>query len=250
MVKLNKIVKFLDKYLEVDRIKDDSWNGLQVEGKKEVRKIAVAVTAGVEVFEKAKKENPDMILVHHGIFWKNGNPSIRDWYRDRVKYLLDNNISLYACHLPLDKHEEVGNNAQLLKLLGTKIKEPFGKHEGNFVGWIGETKPTLLSNIVDKLNKKLSTKCIVLDYGKKKVKRIGVISGGAPYSIFEALEKNVDLYITGDSSDIREVVKDAKTNVIFAGHYATETVGVKALAKVLEKKFGIETVFVDVPTGL
>jgi dinuclear metal center YbgI/SA1388 family protein len=249
MVELKKLVEFLDNYLEIDKINDISWNGLQIEGKVEVKKIAFSVTAGVEVFEKAKKEGPDMIIVHHGIFWKESNPSVRDWYKNRILSLLKSNISLYACHLPLDKHPKVGNNAQLLKLIGAKIKEPFGKYAG-YDGWIGERKPISLKEIVNKLNKKLNTKCIVLSYGKEKVRRIGVISGGAPYSIFEAIEKNVDLYITGDAADIVEVVRDAKINVIFAGHYATETLGVKALAKVLEKKFKVKTVFIDVPTGL
>jgi dinuclear metal center YbgI/SA1388 family protein len=250
MPKLKEIVRFLNKYLEIDKINDRSWNGLQVEGKPEVKKIAFSVTAGVDVFEKCKKENSDMVIVHHGIFWKESNPSVRGWYKDRILSLLKSNISLYTCHLPLDKHSIVGNNVQLLKLLGAKIKEKMGMYGRDYVGCIGERRPASLKSIVNILNKKLNTKCIVLNYGKEKVRRIGVVSGGAPYDVFEAIEKNVDLYITGDPADITEAVKDAKINVIFAGHYATETVGVKALAKVLEKKFKVKTVFVDAPTGL
>jgi dinuclear metal center YbgI/SA1388 family protein len=250
MSNLNKIVDFLDNYLEIKETKDSSWNGLQIEGKQEIKKIAFCVTAGADVFDKIKKENPDLVIVHHGIFWKETNPSVVSWQKNRVLSLLKNNISLYACHLPLDKHKEVGNNAQILELLGLKIKEPINDNLSENIGWIGENKPILLDDIINKLNKELKTECIVLKYGNKKVKRIGVISGGAPYHVVELIDKKVDLYITGDPADITEVVKDAGINVIFAGHYATETVGVKALAKVLEEKFRIETVFVDFPTNL
>jgi len=250
MAELKKIVKYLDKYLEIEEIEDKSWNGLQVEGKKEVNKVVSSVTAGVDVFEKAKKENPDLILVHHGIFWKNSNPSIRDWYKERVLSLLKKDISLYVSHLPLDRHPVVGNNAQILKVLKVEVKEEMSERKGKNIGWIGECEEKPLKEIVDKINEEISTKSTVLDYGKKKVKRIGVVSGGAPYDIFEAIDKEVDLFITGDAADITEVAKDAKINVIFAGHYATETLGVKALNSLLKNKFNIETSFVDVPTNL
>jgi len=250
MANLNDIVKFLDKYLKTNEIEDDSWNGLQVEGKSDIKKIALCVSAGVDVFKKAKKENPDMIIVHHGIFWKKANPSFRGWYKKRVGELLDNGISLYASHLPLDRHPKIGNNARLLDLLGAKIKDPMSEKSGQNIGWIGESRPLSLDKIVGIIEKILNTKCTLLDYGKKEVKRIGVVSGGAPFGVFEAIEKEVDLYITGDPSDLTEIVKDAEINVIFAGHYATETLGVKALGKVLEERFRTKTVFVDSPTGL
>ncbi|MDD5606675.1 MAG: Nif3-like dinuclear metal center hexameric protein [Candidatus Pacebacteria bacterium] len=245
MEKLNKIVNFLDDYLKIKEIEDDSWNGLQIKGKDNVKKIAFCVTAGADVFKKTLKEKPDLIIVHHGIFWKKGNPSVRGFNQDRIKILLNNNISLYASHLPLDKHLIVGNNVQLLKLFKAKPKELLGG-----VGYISQEKKVKLKEIIKKLEKELKTKCIVLNYGKEIIKKIGIVSGGAPWNVFEAIEKRVDLYITGDSADVTETVKDAKINVIFAGHYATETLGLKALAKLLKKKFKIETVFIDFPTRL
>ncbi len=250
MAKIKDIEEFLNSYLKIDDIEDNSWNGLQIEGKKEVEKVALCVTAGVDVFKKAKKENPDLVIVHHGIFWKKANPSIKGWYKKRVKELLDSDISLYASHLPLDRHLKSGNNACLFEMLGAEIKEPMSEKDGKNIGWIGECKNISLNKIVEKINKELKTECVVLNYGKDKVKRIGIVSGGAPRGVFEAIEKKVDLYITGDSADVVEVAKDAEINVIFAGHYATETLGVKALGKVLEKKFKIKTVFIDAPTKL
>jgi dinuclear metal center YbgI/SA1388 family protein len=250
MAKLKEVIKYLDNYLKINEIEDRSWNGLQVEGREDVRKIVFCVTAGADVFEKAKKEKPGLIIVHHGVFWKGSNPSIKGWQKKRIKSLLDDNISLYVCHLPLDRHPLVGNNAQLFKMLGIKIKEPMSERNGRNIGWIGEIKGISLNKIVNCIEQKLKTKCLVLNHGKEQIKRVGIVSGGAPYDVFEAIEKEVDLYITGDPADIREAVKDAKINVIFAGHYATETVGVKALSLVLRKKFKIETVFVDMPTGL
>ncbi len=251
MTKLKEIVAFLNNYLEHEKFPEDSsWNGLQVEGNEEVKKIVFGVTAGVDLFKKAKEENADMIICHHGLFWKQANPSISGWKKDRVFLLLGNKISFYASHLPLDAHPDCGNNVEILKILDAKIKDKFSYRKGENIGWIGECKPTSLGNIVEKLEKGIGAKCLVLDHGKKEVKNIAVVSGGAPYDVFEAIEKEVDLFITGDAADVVEVVKDAKINVIFAGHYATETTGIKALQKIVEEKFDVETLFIDVPTNL
>jgi dinuclear metal center YbgI/SA1388 family protein len=252
MAKLQKIVKFLDDYLKIDDIKDDSWNGLQIEGKAEVKKIIFAEDASIDSFKKAVKEKADLIVVHHGHFWKTGNPSVVGWNKKRIDLLYKNDISLYACHLPLDRHKEVGNNAQLLKLLGAKIKSEFMQHEGKNICWIGLLKkPVPVKEIEKKLNSELNTKCVVLPFGKEKVRTIAVCSGGGDYrTFFEALNKKVDLYITGDISNVYVTAKDAGFNVIFAGHYATETVGLRALSKIVKRKFKVETVFVDIPTEL
>jgi len=251
MTKLKEIVLFLNKYLDHEKFPEDSsWNGLQVEGKEEVGKIVFGVTAGVDLFKKAKEKNADMIICHHGLFWKQANPSISGWQKDRVSFLLENKMSFYASHLPLDAHPDYGNNVEILKILDAKVKDKFSYRKGENIGWIGECKSTPLEEIVQKLKKSINADCVVLDYGKKEVKNIAVVSGGAPYDVFEAIEKEVDLFITGDAADVLEVVKDAKINVIFAGHYATETTGIKALLKVVEEKFDVETFFIDVPTNL
>ncbi|MDP2907334.1 MAG: Nif3-like dinuclear metal center hexameric protein [Nanoarchaeota archaeon] len=251
MAKLKEIVNFLDKYLKTSDIKDSSWNGLQVEGKPDVKKAVFAVDAGISTFKRVIEEKADLVVVHHGHFWKE-NPSIIGPNKERINMLCKNEISLYASHLPLDKHKEVGNNTQLLKMLGAKIKEEFAEHEGQNVSWIGEfKKPKSLKEIEKILNSKLKIKATVLPFGKEKIRRIAVCSGGGGYpTFFEALNKNIDLYLTGDAIEVYHSAKDTKLNVIFAGHHATETLGVKALSKLLKQKFKIETKFIDIPTGL
>ena len=252
MPSLKKIVGFLDTYLKIDDIQDSSWNGLQFEGDPKVEKIAFAVDASAESFEKAVEENAGLLIVHHGHFWQSHNPSISGWSKDRIDVLYKNGLSLYASHLPLDRHKEVGNNAELLKLLGAPIKEEFLFHKGKNIGWIGERKRAIsISDIEQKLNDNLKTSCIVLPFGKKNIKTIAVCSGGGSYGgFYEALSSKADLYITGDTAEVYYTAKDSGINVIFAGHHATETVGLKALSKIVEKKLKIETVFIDLPTGL
>ncbi len=249
---LKKVVGFLDTYLKIDEIEDSSWNGLQFEGDSQVEKIAFAVDASAESFEKAAGENADMLIVHHGQFWSSHNPSIIGWSKERIDLLYKNNLSLYACHLPLDRHQEVGNNAELLKLLGAKIKKEFLFHKGKNIGWLGERKKALsLKDIERKLVDSLNTECIILPFGKENIKSVAVCSGGGSYGgFYEALELNADLYITGDTAEIYYTAKDSGMNVIFAGHYATETVGLKALSKVLEKRLKVDVLFIDLPTGL
>ncbi|MBI2021648.1 Nif3-like dinuclear metal center hexameric protein [Candidatus Daviesbacteria bacterium] len=252
MAKLTDIVKFLDDYLEIEEIEDGAWNGLQFEGKSEVSKIGFAVDSGLDAFIQSKERGVDLLIVHHGHFWKNTNPSVKGFSKERLGFLFENQISLYTAHLPLDRHKEIGNNAQLLKLLDAKIVGEFDLEEGKNVSWVGELKtPQSAQEIAEKLNERLNTKCIVLPFGTKQIKTIAVCTGGGGYSVHgKAQEAKVDLYITGDPIEVYSWDKDAKFNVIFAGHYATETLGVKALMPVLEKEFGVETIFIDIPTGL
>lgn len=253
MPKLREIALYLDTFLENCGIKDDSWNGLQVEGKEEIDKVLFAVDAGVETFERAIELGADMIVVHHGLFWKSSNPSISKWNKNRVKLLLDNQISLYVSHLPLDKHGEVGNNIELLKILGFEKESDFGWYSGQTISFTGQTQePKTIDQIKSILEQKIGSKCKILPFGPEKISRIAVCSGGgASFPLFmEAVNMGVDLYLTGDSTEMYHVAKDIGINVIFAGHHATETLGVKALSRVIKEKFGIETIFVDMPTGL
>lgn len=251
-MKLNKIVDFLDSYLQIDAIEDSCWNGLQFEGKEKVQKVVFAVDAAVETFERAVRESADLIIVHHGHFWKNQNPSVSGWAKKRLDILNENNISLYACHLPLDRHKESGNNAQIIKLIGAKISDEFMFSAGKNIGWIGKFTNSKDISIIEKsLADKLNAECTVLAFGPKRIKKVAVCSGGAGYGgFYEALEAKADLLITGDAVEVYYTAKDAGLNIIFAGHHSTETIGLKALLKVVSKKFHIETAFIDLPTGL
>ena len=252
MSSLNRTVEFLDSYLDIDAVKDSCWNGLQFEGKKEVRKIAYAVDAGIETFLKAASLKCDMIVVHHGHFWSNQNPSYKNWNKKRLDILYNNNISLYACHLPLDRHRVVGNNAQIIKLLGGRITKEFLFQSGKNIGWIGSLKTQqTINQLVKTVKTKLNSDPKVLSFGKKKIKTVAVCSGGGGYGgFYEAMNEGVDLYLTGDAIEIFYTAKDSEINVIFAGHHATETIGLQALKKVVDKKFKTDSVFIDLPTGL
>jgi dinuclear metal center YbgI/SA1388 family protein len=251
-INLNEIITFLDSYLETDKFNDSSFNGLQFEGATKIKKIAFAVDSGIEVFKKAVNENAQLLIVHHGMFWDGADPRIINAKKKRIDVLLKNNLSLYASHLPLDKHEIVGNNAQLIKLLDGKIIKEFGNYKNQKISWICKLKKEKkLFEIEKELNQKLNTSCKILNFGKEKIKTIAVCSGGGSVvQLTEAINTNVDLYITGEQSEVFHDAKDSKINVIFAGHHATETLGVNALSKIIEKKFKIKTVFIEMPTGL
>lgn len=249
---LDEIAGFLDKYLEIDRYRDSSWNGLQVEGKDRVRKILCCVDASSETFRKAVDFRADLIVVHHGHFWKNGNPSLRGWQKKRLDILISRGISLYACHLPLDRHRKVGNNALLLKAIGASVSGDFGQYEGTAISWMGTMrKPCAVADVTKTLDARLSTRCRVLAFGPPRIRSVAVCSGGGGYGLFhEAVDRKVDLYLTGDTIEGYAAARDAGMNVIFAGHHATETLGVQALAGLLSRKFPVEAEFLDIPTGL
>ncbi|MCM8789292.1 MAG: Nif3-like dinuclear metal center hexameric protein [Candidatus Omnitrophica bacterium] len=252
MEKLKSIIRFLDRFLDIKNIKDDSWNGLQWEGKPDIKKIMCTVDAGASVFEKAVEENADLIIVHHGIYWKNINPSFAGANKKRMELLYKHGISLYAAHLPLDMHPEIGNNIMLLNLIGAKKSKPFFPYNGQSISYCGIfTKKKRIKDIANMLNGLPGISCRVLPYGNEKIKTVAVISGGGGYAgFYEALKEGVDLYISGDTLEVFHSARDSGINVIFGGHHATETLGVKEIARILEKKFNVVARFVDVPTGL
>lgn len=248
MVDLNNVIRYLNSILKPRAVPDSSRNGLQFRGKKNVKKIGFAVDACIETFEKANKLGCDLLVVHHGILWKGqrGNDSL-----ERRKRLLKRfGLSLYACHLPLDMHPEYGNNIGLARLLELKNLKDFGGYHGVTIGYSGKTDLSL-KNIELNLNKKLKTKSKVLNFSNKKISQVGLVSGGGWSAIPEAIEKRIDLLIVGEAPHhAYHMAKEGNLNLIIAGHYATETLGVKALMKPLKEKFNIQTVFIDVPTGL
>lgn len=245
---LYEIVEFLDEFLRIGEWEERSKNGLQVEGREEVERIAFAVDACMEVFERAR--DFDMIVVHHGIVW-DGIDYVRGIVRRRLEFLLKNNISLYAAHLPLDAHPSVGNNAQILKKFGLEPKESFGSYKGREIGYIGEFESEVAIDDVLKVVEGINPNFISLRFGKDYVKRMGVVSGRGSFALSEAIEKDVDLFLTGEvDHSAYHIAKEGKINLVFAGHYATETFGVKALMVVVAQEFDVEVEFIDVPTGL
>jgi len=250
-----KLDDFFRGLLDIEGFKeaDSSLNGLQVDNDgSEIKKIAFAVDAGLEIFKQAVGAGAGMLFVHHGLFWGPAE-RINGSRRERIKFLLDNNLALYAVHLPLDQHPVLGNNAVLAELLGIENPEPFGLYHGRKVGFKGSLKKSLT---VDEAVKKISfmnrPPLGVFPFGKIESQNCAVISGGAAQEAFQALEEKVDLYVTGESSHtVYHHALEGRMNIIAGGHYSTEVWGVRRMMEECAKQhLEIDSVFIDVPTGL
>jgi len=235
---------------EVDDV-DNSLNGVQVGDMNAVLgKMAFAVDACLDSFQRAKQEGVQTLFVHHGLFWGPA-PRLIGVPGERVRFLMKNDIALYACHLPLDRHSLLGNNAQIASRLSLKNVEPFGDYKGHKIGYMGLLpKPLGIEDIVECLFGAWEQGINVLRFGPSEICSIAVISGGAPYAVSQAISEKVDLYITGDAShSIYHECREAGINVLFAGHYLTEIFGVRAMAELVTRELGIESIFLDIPTG-
>ena len=231
---------------------DPSRNGLQVDNDgSDITRVAFAVDACQSTIEKAARAGAGMLVVHHGLYWKEPQCITGIMY-NRVKALLDNNIALYASHLPLDAHPESGNNSGIASLLGLVNIQPFGEWRGATIGYRGEmSRPVALDDILPLLFPDGKKPLHVLPFGPNLIRSVGIISGGAADEIEQAIALSLDLYITGEiGHETYHVALENKINVIAGGHYQTETVGVRLLSKKLGLDTGIDTVFIDVPTGL
>lgn len=241
-------------FLQIDALKDidDSLNGIQVgRSSGDLRRVAFAVDACAESIRRSREAGADLLFVHHGFFW--GAPlRIEGSLLERVRMLIESDIGLYACHLPLDMHPEVGNNAVLADLLSLKDRKPFGVYHGVPIGVSGTlAEPLAIRDIVALiLPDNTEPRALILP-GKEKIRSIAIVSGGAPFEAFQAFGKDIDLYVTGEPShSVYHQVVENKLNFLAAGHYATETGGVRAVARKLEREQGLETLFIDIPTGL
>jgi dinuclear metal center YbgI/SA1388 family protein len=251
-MKRDELVAYLDDYLRVKTIQDDSQNGLQVEGAQEVARIAFAVDACQEAFEQAVAAGAQLVVVHHGLFWERPARLVGPLFR-RVLTLIEGRCALYAAHLPLDVHPEVGNNAELARLLELKEPQPFGEYHGSAIGIGGTLEPTIpLEALAGRLAQITGEPVVrVLAHGPPLASRVGCVSGGAAFLMDQVARAGFDTFVTGETShSFFHYAAEYGLNVIFGGHYATETLGVKALARHLVDKFRLETVFPDVPTGL
>jgi dinuclear metal center YbgI/SA1388 family protein len=252
MPRLNEITAYLDDFLNVAKIDDSSFNGLHVEGEEKVRKIAFAVDVGAEVFDSAARESADMLVVHHGLFWKNEDSRFASAMKDRLKILISSNISLYAVHLPLDINAEVGNNVELIRIAGAQICGRFLSHGSDFVGAVGKlSTPQNVLQLAEILENKLETKTQILG-GGREVSIVAAASGACNReAVFEAECMGADLLITGEKRDFYHLANDLGISVIFAGHHASEQVGIWALQKHICKKFpDVECVYIKCPTDL
>lgn len=240
---------YLTDYLNVKAFDDDSLNGLQVEGRDEVRRLAVAVSACAEVFRKAEATGADAVLVHHGLFWKGHWPSpVTGVLANRLRLLLEPGCSLFAYHLPLDAHPEVGNNAVAARALGLRALEPFCEYHGTPIGYAGHfPEPLAPADFVDRLESYYGHPAHLVAAGPRVISSVGVVSGGAAREAQAAVDRGLDAYVTGEAGEpVTYLCREAGLTFAALGHYATERVGVQALAQHLGTQFGLETLFIDV----
>lgn len=248
---LRHLTTFLDQKLSLsDFSHDESANGLQVEGRDRVKRIGVAVDACEYVFRKAVDKKIDLLFVHHGIIW-GGIKAVRGIMRKRLSTLLAAEMSLYACHLPLDWHPQVGNNAQILKLLALRKMGGFAEYRGKQIGYWGQTKqPLSVKAFTAKVDKVLKTRTVSIPFSGQ-ARNVGIVSGAGWSAIHDAERYGIDTLVTGESShSAYALAEEMKVNLLYAGHYATETPGVQAVGRLLHKKFGLAVTFIDHPTGL
>jgi dinuclear metal center YbgI/SA1388 family protein len=250
-VRLREIAEYLDGYLRVHEVGDDSLavNGLQVENGGEVRRIAVAVDACQVVIDEAAALHADLLIVHHGLFWSGVQPLVGRFHR-RFASLLEHGIAVYGAHIPLDIHPEVGNNVLLAGLLGMEVQGWWGEYEGSKIGVWGVLEVPR-EEIGQRLKRTLGTEPRLIPGGPARAGRVGVVTGAGGSMIAEAHLSGLDTFVTGEGK--HHTFFDAEelgVNVFYAGHYATETVGVKALGGHLAARFDLPWSFIDHPTGL
>ena len=227
----------------------DALNGLQVAGPERVGRFAVAVDASEAVFEAAHGW-ADLLIVHHGLFWRGLRPLTGPHFR-RVKLLVESETALYSAHLPLDGHPEVGNAAVLARRLGLESPEPFGEYEGARVGCRGTLAATPLADLAAALAALTGERVRTLPGGSETVTAVGIVTGGGAEYLHQTAARGLDVLITGEARhhNALEAVENG-VSVLLGGHYATEVWGVRAVRRLLEDRFGIEGRFVDSPTGM
>ena len=244
----DELEKYLTAFLEVDKFKDYCPNGLQVEGRAEIRKIVTGVSACAELFTLAAVKGADAVLVHHGLIWKDDRPVYRGSYKKRIKILLQNDVSLFGFHLPLDAHPVAGNNAQLAKLLQLRNTEPFCEYNGRDIGIKGKIARTTVEALFARIKNEINPEARIFPYGPAEITTIGIVSGGAAREANQAIPAGLDVYFTGEAAEYSmNYAREEGIHYIAAGHHATERFGVIALGQHLAEKFGLDIEFIDVP---
>jgi dinuclear metal center YbgI/SA1388 family protein len=248
---LKTLVAYCDRTLRTAEVQDSpgAVNGLQFENSGRVTRIAAAVDASLATVKLAVAAKADLLIVHHGLFWNDRHP----WTgknKELLKLLFENDLAVYSSHLPLDAHPRLGNNAQLCALLGLKKLKPFFLCKGAYLGFKSELK-IARGDLSWRLRRATGTPVIVLPGGPRTCERIGVVTGGAGDDVKLAAAEGVDTFVTGEGAHwTHAMAEELGINVLYGGHYATETFGVKALAAELSKKFKLPWTFLHHPSGL
>jgi len=252
MASRDEIVAFCDQLLEIESFEDYGPNGMQVPGAAEVSKVATGVSANLAFIEGAVESGAQLAIAHHGLFWGGEPQALSEQMAERLRALLTAQLSLSAYHLPLDAHREVGNNALLCEGLGFEQDGAFSEFKGRQVGIVGRNPDGLeAAELSRRVTELVGREPLTFDNGPDRVRSIGIVSGGASAQIREAIALGLDAFLTGEPSE--PAMADAREGAIHfiaAGHYATETFGVRRLGETVAERFGVEHEFVDVPNPI
>lgn len=242
------LLSYLNQLLKPEKVKDYCPNGMQVEGKGSIKRVVTGVTATYALIEKAIEIKADAIFVHHGYFWRGENPQITGMKYKRLKALLENDINLYAYHLPLDIHPKFGNNAQLAELLGIETEGGLEQYNPSSVAMRGRlSNPQSLNDFSNLVSVRLNRTPLVIAGGDHTIETIAWCTGGGQGYIEQAAEQNIDAFITGEVSEqTTHIAKEMNIHFIAAGHHATERYGAKALGEHLKDKFDLDVSFIDI----
>jgi dinuclear metal center YbgI/SA1388 family protein len=252
MADRDAIIAYLDDLLEIESFTDYGPNGLQVPGAEEVTSVVTGVSAQRELFERAAARGAELVLCHHGLFWDFHPRTVGPAMKERLKVLFQADISLAGYHLPLDAHPEVGNNALICRELGLERSEPFAEHKGRAVGWVGRSEAGVpFAELRQRCAAAFGQEPFVWDCGPDVVRSLGVVSGGAPGDLGQAIARGLDAFLTGETAE--HVMAEARENgvhFIAGGHYATETFGIRRMGELVAERFGVAHEFVDIPNPI
>lgn len=245
----NELLHSLDTLMQPQQFSDYGPNGLQVEGKEQIQVLVSGVTASQALIEAAIEADADAILVHHGLFWRGQSGSITGWMKQRLSLLLQYNINLFAYHLPLDAHPELGNNAQLARILGFKIEQQLGEQNLLFTGRVQQGSFANAAALAGHVQQHLQREVTLIDGLPKnqKIERVAWCSGGAQGFFEEAIAAGAQAYITGEISEPQaHYARECGVAFLACGHHATERYGVQALAEVVAKQHNLTHQFIDI----
>lgn len=243
-----RLAALLDAQLRLAAFRDASDNGLQVGNEGPITRVATAVDASLETFEAAVAAGAQLLIVHHGLSWRGSLARVTGLNRRLLAYLLGHNLALYAAHLPLDAHPQLGNNVQLAQALGLQQCRPFMDYHGQLIGVAG-----VLPQAMGRDAFEAAVRAVVhpkrvarFDYGPETVRTVGICSGGAPEGVEEAARAGLDMYLCGEANLVAyNLAKQWGANALFAGHYATERFGVRAAGQWLSDQTGLPVTFLD-----
>ena len=250
MASTDAMIAALDELLDARGFPDLGPNGLQVPGKRDVRRVVTGVSATKALIDRAIELEAGLVLVHHGLFWDFDPTGLTPTLAARLRPLFVHDVNLAAYHLPLDAHPEVGNNAQLAAAIGCESHEPFGDFKGRAVGRAGTFAGDgiTVAELVDRVHRATDREPLLLGAGPGRVRSVGIVSGSAASNLPEAVARGLDAFVTGEPREhVMGEATEAGIHFIAAGHYATETFGVRRLGEWLEARFGIEHRWVDLP---